>query len=48
MSAFEGKADITATERNFNLRLPQKLRHIRRNPPRLIIEYGINPQNWHL
>jgi hypothetical protein len=26
MSAFGGKADITATERNFNLRLPQKLR----------------------
>jgi hypothetical protein len=38
MSAFGGKADLTATERNFNLRLPQKLRKlgdIRRNAPRL-------------
>ena len=25
MSGFGGEADITATERNFNLRLPQKL-----------------------
>jgi hypothetical protein len=39
MSAFGGRADITATERNFNLRLPQKLRQlgdIRRDPSRLI------------
>jgi hypothetical protein len=39
MSAFGGKADITATERNFNLRLPQKLRQlddVRRDPPRLV------------
>ena len=39
MSAFGGKADITATERNFNLRLPQKLRQlgdIDRNASRLI------------
>jgi hypothetical protein len=28
MSAFGGKADITATERNFNLQLPQKLRQL--------------------
>jgi hypothetical protein len=28
MSVFGGKADITATERNFNLRLPQKLRQL--------------------
>jgi hypothetical protein len=38
MSAFKGKADITATERNFDLRLPQKLRQlgdIRRDPARL-------------
>jgi hypothetical protein len=37
MSAFRGKADITATERNFDLRLPQKLRQlgdIRRDPAR--------------
>jgi hypothetical protein len=37
MSAFGSKADIEATERNFNLRLPQKLRQlgdIRRDPPR--------------
>jgi hypothetical protein len=27
MFAFGSKADITATGRNFNLRLPQKLRH---------------------
>jgi hypothetical protein len=39
MSAFGGKADITATERNFDLRLPQQLRQlgdIRRDPSRLI------------
>jgi hypothetical protein len=39
MSAFGGKADITATVRNFNLLLPQKLRqlgNIGRNPPRLV------------
>jgi hypothetical protein len=36
---FWHKADIMATERNFNLRLPQKLRQlgdIHRNPARLI------------
>jgi hypothetical protein len=35
MTAFGGKADIAATERNFNLRLPQKLGQlgdVRRNP----------------
>jgi hypothetical protein len=39
MSAFGGKADITATERNFNLRLPQKLRQlgdIHRDPSCLV------------
>jgi hypothetical protein len=39
MSAFGGEADITATVRNFNLLLPQKLRqlgNIGRNPPRLV------------
>jgi hypothetical protein len=39
MSAFGSKADITAIERNFNLRLPQKLRQlgdVTRNPSRLI------------
>jgi hypothetical protein len=39
MSAFGGKADIAATDRNINLRLPQKLRQlddVRRDPPRLI------------
>jgi hypothetical protein len=48
MSAFGGKADITATERNFNLRLPQKLRQfgdIHRDPPRLIFgnSYSARP-----
>jgi hypothetical protein len=39
MSAFGGKADITATKRNFNLRLPRKLWQlgdVRRDLPRLI------------
>jgi hypothetical protein len=39
MSAFGGIADITATERDFNLRLPQKLQQlgdVHRDPFRLV------------
>jgi hypothetical protein len=39
MSAFGGKAEITATERNFSLRLSQKLRqlgNVHGDPSRLI------------
>jgi hypothetical protein len=47
MSAFGGKADIAATEWNFNLRLPQKLRQLgdaHRDPPRLML--CRRPQRW--